>query len=276
MASIIYSSFDTAQPSIRLLRLAPGHGPIQCETFHSFLPPTSSEAHLTMTIPYEALSYTWGGCEKTESIIANGKPLSVTNNLYLALNYLRRESIDRILWVDAICIDQDNAIERTHQVRQISRIYESADTVILWLGHPTHATNVVLDSLRHLEDEIKTVAWRRWKRANPRLRRLWSKSQRKMAGRYPDLLSRQREGLRDLLERPWFERIWIIQEVANSRRALVCCGSKSVSARIFSLSPHLLAIKPSDPAQAILDIMPGRSKDDSWLLQKHSMVPLFA
>ncbi|KAI3395435.1 hypothetical protein diail_1298 [Diaporthe ilicicola] len=274
MATFLYPSLDTSQPSIRLIRLIAGHGPIQCQMFDSFLPSASSNAHLTMTIPYEALSYTWGGTEKTETIFVNGTPLGVTNNLYLALSYLRREETDRILWVDAICIDQGNAKERTHQVRQMARIYESADAVILWLGQATYATNVALDSLRQLEEESKKVACRRWRRTDARWRMLWSKTQRKLARRYPDLVSRQREGIRDLLDRPWFERVWVIQEVANSRRALVCCGNKSVSASVFALSPHLFAVRPSDQAQAILDIMPGRSRDESWWAQGHDLYNL--
>lgn len=274
MATFIYTSLDTAQPCIRLVRLIAGHGPIQCQIFDSYLPAATSNAHLTTAIPYEALSYTWGGTEKTETIMANGMLLGVTNNLYLALSYLRREETDRILWIDAICIDQDNAKERTHQVQQMARIYESADVVILWLGQATYATNVALDSLRQLENESKRVACRRWRKADARWRMLWSKTQRNLARRYPDLVSRQREGLRDLLGRSWFERIWIIQEVANSRRALVCCGNKFVSASVFALSPHLFAVKPPDQAQAILDIMPGPSRDDSWWAQKHDLYTL--
>lgn len=274
MATYIYSSLDTAQSSIRLVRLIAGHGPIRCELLDSFLPSASSNAHLTTTIPYEALSYAWGGTEKTETIIANGKALSVTNNLYLALRYLRHEATDRILWVDAICIDQDNTKERTHQVMQMAKIYESADSVILWLGQATYATNVALDSVRHLENESKMVACRGWRKVDARWQMLWLKTQRKLARRYPDLVSRQREGLRDLLDRPWFERVWIIQEVANSRRALVCCGNKSVSASVFAISPYLFAVKPSEQAQAILDIMPGRYRYDSWWAQGHDLYTL--
>lgn len=274
MATFIYSSLDTAHPSIRLVRLLAGHGPIRCELFTSFLPPACSEAHLTTTVPYEALSYTWGGTEKTDTIIANGSLLGVTRNLYLALSYLRREDTDRILWVDAICIDQDNAKERNHQVRQMARIYESADAVILWLGQATYATNVALDSLRQLEIESKKVACKGWRKGDARWHVLWSKTQRKLARRYPDLVSRQRGGIQDLFTRPWFERMWIIQEVAYSRKALVCCGNKSVSARVFALSPHLFAVKPSDQAQAILDIMPGRSRYDSWWAHGHDLYTL--
>ncbi|KAJ0115241.1 Heterokaryon incompatibility protein 6 [Diaporthe amygdali] len=154
-----------------------------------------------MKIPYEALSYTWGGTERTETIIANGRSLEATNDLYLALTSLRQEDTDRILWMKAICIDQENARERTHQVRQMARIYESTDTVILWLGQATYTINVALDSLRQLEDEIG-----------------------------------------------------------------VC--------PCIALSPHLFAVKPSDHAQAILDIMPGRSRDESWWVQKLDLYKL--
>ena len=57
--------------------------------------------------------------------------LSITENLYLALQYLRLRDTDRILWVDAICIDQSNKKEQRHQVQQMGNTYSQADRVIL-------------------------------------------------------------------------------------------------------------------------------------------------
>jgi hypothetical protein len=67
-----------------------------------------------------------------------------------------------------------------------------------------------------------------------------------------------------LLKRPWFRRIWILQEIANARVAIVQCGKKSVSARTFAQVPSLLGLKPDPHCQAVLDIMPGFSRKESW------------
>lgn len=54
----------------------------------------------------------------------------------------------------------------------------------------------------------------------------------------------QRKGIKLLLERPWFQRVWILQEVANAKAAVVYAGTKSVSARIFTLAPLLTRVQP--------------------------------
>lgn len=267
-ASFQYSSLDMEKPSFRLLRLFKGHGPvIECEIFQSLV-----EKH--SAIPYEALSYAWGSNERSETITANGLPLGVTNNLHLALSYLRRPDSDRILWVDALCIDQANVKERTHQVGQMARIYGGADSVVFWLGRASYATNVAMESLKALESVGASVAWRGWKKNDERWRFLWNRAQGRLARRYTDLVTVQCEGMRDLLSRSWYERVWIIQEVAQAKRGVVCCGSKSVSARIFALSPFLIPVKPSLQAQAVLSILPGQPEHDSWWTRRHDLYTL--
>ncbi|KAK7191269.1 HET domain-containing protein [Paraphaeosphaeria sporulosa] len=71
------------------------------------------------------------------SIQLNGKRLNITTNLYIALRYLRQDDADRIMWVDAVCIDQNNLQERGHQVSQMCNIYSCAERVIFWLGENT-------------------------------------------------------------------------------------------------------------------------------------------
>lgn len=83
---------------------------------------------------YEALSYTWGSAHKQYDIEISGNTLPITENLHLALQHLRHPEEDRILWIDAICIDQDNVGERGHQVRQMASIYERVVRAIIWLG----------------------------------------------------------------------------------------------------------------------------------------------
>jgi hypothetical protein len=83
-----------------------------------------------------------------------------------------------------------------------------------------------------------------------------------------------REGLDLLLRRPWFRRVWILQEIANAKKASVWCGTKSVRARTFALAPSLIGIKPERHCQAVLDIMPGRLQEESWWSESRDLYNL--
>lgn len=84
---------------------------------------------------YEALSYVWGESSGNCTITLDGKKgVPVTDNLYAALRRLRRPDRRRVLWVDAVCIDQKNVEERNWQVQMMGRIYSNAARVVVWLG----------------------------------------------------------------------------------------------------------------------------------------------
>ena len=264
-----YEPIDLEGPAFRLLRLFKGTGwdDIECELFQAWLQGDS-------TIPYEALSYTWGSTEMTEHIKIEGRTLGVTKNLYLALGYLRSQDTDRIFWVDAVCIDQGNNKERGHQVQQMGNIYSQASRVIFWLGPATYEIKVLMDSLKQLEEESTKHAYRDWKLADMRWMDLWLEVQLILKDLYSDIVTQQRAGMEMLLERSWFRRVWILQEVANANIAVVCTGTRSVSARIFALAPSLVGVQPEPHCQAVLDIMPGPSRKNSWWSQKRDLYTL--
>jgi hypothetical protein len=83
---------------------------------------------------YEALSYVWGSEDSDFKITCNDKPFYVTANCGLALRYLRKKAKSRLLWVDAIAIDQSSDDERGHQVELMGEVYKFANNVIIWLG----------------------------------------------------------------------------------------------------------------------------------------------
>src|SRR4051812_37772015 len=104
-----YAPIDLEGPTFRLLRLFRGRelggdgsieyeSDIECELFQAWL-------HGDAVMPYEALSYTWGGMELTKYIRIDGRRLYVTENLYCALQHLRSRDTDKILWIDAVCIN---------------------------------------------------------------------------------------------------------------------------------------------------------------------------
>lgn len=117
--------------SIRLLRLLPGVEedlPIRCELFESSLQGSED----TPSHPYEALSHTWSGGIESGTIIVNGRDFGVTSKLHTMLLRLRSHVDSRIIWIDAICIDQKSSEYRSHQVRAMRDIYSNATRTVIW------------------------------------------------------------------------------------------------------------------------------------------------
>lgn len=99
-----------------------------------------------------------------------------------------------------------------------------------------------MDSLKQLEEESIKHAYRDWKLADMRWMDLWSEVQLILKDLYSDIITQQRAGMEMLLEQSWFRRVWILQEVANANIAVVCTGTRSVSAHIFALAPSLMGV----------------------------------
>jgi hypothetical protein len=256
-----YEPIDLDRPAFRLLHLLKGKWPdIECTMYQAYLDGDD-------IIPYDALSYTWGGMEKTSTVIVNGKYLDVTASLYSALRHLRSETEDKVLWVDAICIDQNNKRERGHQVQQMCKIYSQAEKVIVWLGQATRETDLLLESLQRLQERslLHGHGQRHWNLAK------WKESWLSVP---KDSDYELRGGLILLLSRPWFKRVWILQEIANAKKASILCGTKSVQAHIFALAPSLIGIKPERHCQAVLDIMPGSLREETWWSENRDLYNL--
>lgn len=137
-AETIYSPLADSD-EIRLLCLQPrtADGPIKCTLKH---------IKLSSKTRYEALSYMWGP-RVFRTIEVDGKLCKVRINLWQALFRLRFENRSRILWIDALCINQADVNERNHQVTQMDKIYRNASTVVAWLGEPDSASSVAIKML---------------------------------------------------------------------------------------------------------------------------------
>ena len=89
---------------------------------------------------YAALSYVWDASSEARKITCNECKVEVTDNLYAALCRLQRDQSGQPLWVDAICINQQDVVEENHQVHMMKDIYTKAQHVSVWLDEETHAT----------------------------------------------------------------------------------------------------------------------------------------
>ncbi|KAF5708088.1 heterokaryon incompatibility protein [Fusarium globosum] len=259
-----YQSFDLERPGFRLVRLARGFkSQLKCHLFQAYL----DEEDL---IPYEGLSYVWGSQDTPNEIEVNGKTLNITASLHDALWHLRQTDEDRILWVDALCIDQSNIKERGHQVNHMGEIYRKADNVIIWLGYLNGDAALLKSAINRFKRQLPPQAFRQWSREDSRWKDEWIRAQDGAQQHY----GRLSNGLQSFMKNPWFSRVWILQEVANAKRAIVECNLGAIPAKVFALLPHAMSVQVSEQCQAILEIMPGPLKGSSWWNQNRNLCNL--
>ena len=184
---------------------------------------------------YEALSYSWGNAVTRVPISLNNQRFDVTPNLEGALRSLRRQSNDpshiRKMWIDAICIDQHNNVERNSQVQRMNSIYMSANQVVIWLGkyHEPEDELVKFDinvwGFDHLEPSSFKTAQDAFQLALALHDEYNYKSREwKLEATAKITLDARCWGYLSLLfRRSWFRRLWVLQEVWLARTAVVIC-----------------------------------------------------
>jgi hypothetical protein len=167
-----------------------------------------------------------------------------------------------MLWVDAVCINQGDPREKGHQVKQMGNIYKGAEEVLIWLGP---SDDNIASLLKHISwvDAKATEAQAMGSNED------WTSLCRQFMGEWFSALqattrSKPRQVLVELLKRPWFKRVWILQEIANARTARILCGPCSCPARAFALMPPLMDLAVDLHTQAVLDIMPRLRKKSWW------------
>jgi hypothetical protein len=163
------------------------------------------------------LPYVWGHATRHALINVNGISFGVTDNLYNALSALSPTDLSdgcRILWVDAISINQDDIEERNHQILRMKDIFSSASRVVVWLGSATPGSKDALDYFNSLSDDALTES--ALIRSHPNNTNAWLNLGR------------------DILDREWWTRVWIIQEAVLAREIVVVCGSQSTSWKSLS------------------------------------------
>ncbi|RYP47350.1 hypothetical protein DL769_011324 [Monosporascus sp. CRB-8-3] len=274
-SSVTYKPIDRESNTIRLLRLFKGmkyyKDPIRCELFEV---PLLNEDDAQDDI-YEALSYTWGDATQAFEIVVNGQSTPVTSNLYHALYYLRRTDEDRILWIDAVCINQRDDAERTHQVRRMCHIYKKAREVIIWLGETTKEVELLMDAVKMLDRRV--LARPKPQKHSERLQ-VWQDEGRsflaELKNTNPEFYELRRQALDELLKRSWFRRTWVVQEAANASKATIQCSWKSAPTRAFAFMPALMDVKTETRSQALLDVMPGPLREQSWWHDDRSLCTL--
>ena len=221
MKTYQYSPLNVKAQEIRLLTLSPGGGSADVHLHLDIIPFTAG------SIPhFEALSYTWGSTDAPTSVIVDGpvpSKLAVTRNLAEALHYLRYGDRFRVLWIDAICNNQRDPHERGQQVERMADVFSRATRVVVWLGPESYDSSAALDCI-DLASKRVTVDWEMERMYPTSNEEHWSKEDTALPFNKSELLS-----IFTFVDRPWFERIWIWQEVRlASRETRVTVGNRTI------------------------------------------------
>jgi hypothetical protein len=202
--------------SIRLLTIHPGKKDDKIRTKLDI-------TNLQNAPPYEALSYVWGNPNPPIEICCNGINIPVTPNLADALRRIRDKEKDRVLWIDALCIDQNNLEERSQQVAIMQRIYERASGVLVWLGNDDTGTTATAFELM-ARAGMCFLMETRGNTSPMQLRTENPSPEKNEALGFPPIHSREWISVVEFFQRPWFERVWIVQEVTVGASAMMMVG----------------------------------------------------
>ncbi|KAI0528336.1 heterokaryon incompatibility protein-domain-containing protein [Xylaria digitata] len=242
-----------------------------CEQFESEPGSTSSDMFRTIARftwgDYTAISYMWGSPEDTKTITINGIPVTIGQNLAAALKCLRSSLVNKV-WVDAVCINQDDADERNAQVTRIRDIFSQSLAVTVWLGEDEMSgtglgswVETLFDKLRLCNTILETHGRQTLEAALGIDVKAWESDHNyeELEGfpfsedvlyfdnewwADPDADDKDEVGpprFRDvvaltlfrLAQNPYWTRLWIIQELAVSPiRSTVNWGNSSMSLRV--------------------------------------------
>ncbi|KAF2672779.1 hypothetical protein BT63DRAFT_420986 [Microthyrium microscopicum] len=103
---------------------------------------------------YEALSYVWGDENLKSTFILDGVEVKITENLAVALRHLEPTEKPLVLWIDAICINQSDNVEKSHQVSQMKDIYSAATSVTVWLGPFADGSDYVMSQFEKFDEKF--------------------------------------------------------------------------------------------------------------------------
>ncbi|KAL7627071.1 hypothetical protein AAE478_003847 [Parahypoxylon ruwenzoriense] len=204
---------------------------------------------------YEALSYTWGTMDNPQIVRLQADEhssvdhsiLEIQQNLATALRHLRYPDKSRVLWIDAICINQKDIPERNVQVTRMKDIYRLAGRVVAWLGPESEDSQHALSTLDYLGAQIEYTKDQFRLPAPDCAHPQWFHS-------YTDLPYREDtwRSILELFRRPWFDRLWVTQEIqlANAR-AVVKCGSDEIPWSRFRRALYCLRCKRELPYKGL-------------------------
>ena len=261
MASSLYRSLDPQKREIRVLAILPcgDHVPavpltqlesddddssVNVADIHCVLQTVSLEDEPS----YTALSYTWGTDVPSTAVLINSKPVFVRRNLAAALHHLQQKDRSLNIWVDAICINQNDNKEKSRQVQMMAKIYERSMGVLVWLGPAADESDAAMEKLRDIGEKATDAGMQDFRATdmpnwfNPDLDERLQRLKTSLDG------LADREGLDvfhpafiPLSKRTYWTRVWVLQEFSVHKTVMIQCGSKRVDVTTFGTAFNFCA-----------------------------------
>lgn len=267
-----YHPLDETVNEIRLLQLSPSNSissPFSCDIICT----SQHEAP-----PYSALSYVWGSPTSTHPITIHQshvtcgldasldalridasescETVQVTRNLEAALRHLVA-SLDgeMFLWVDALCIDQSNNGEKASQVARMTEIFRRAERVFVWLGDAEEGSDEVVEVLEEIGEEAAKLeaeegVYQLLRKSREPVERSSGDEEKeevlkrfleRLAGRVKEKRTFPPDATNAFINRPWWTRIWVIQEACVATTLVFVCGVKRLQGKHCFLALEALA-----------------------------------
>ncbi|KAF4984582.1 hypothetical protein FZEAL_258 [Fusarium zealandicum] len=273
---------------LRLLKIHPGSedDELVCDLF---------AADLDTTPSYTALSYVWGDPTKSADLICSGHACKITRSLAEGLRRIRKVDQVEIAWADAICINQNDNIEKGHQVDLMGVIYASARDVLVWLGaDTTDSSHEAFRCLRTINEKLYTRTDQEWYIPTKEESPIHSVSVTSASGQTINMSAPTarrsvlgfvlgefgKECVGRLFELSWFSRVWVLQEVGVATAAIAFWGDFSIdfseiAAFIYNvyfeedlkyfLEPEISTALAGAPLYALWNVWSTYEKKDSWM-----------
>jgi hypothetical protein len=234
-----HKPLPTTGKEIRLLNIGPGQ-------YNDPLQGYLSVQSLDLVVDFEALSYVWGPSDPKQLLLLDDQEFYIRSNIHSFLRRLRDPHRPRKLWLDAVCIDQNNINERSHQVSLMRDIYRSCRQCVVWLGDASNRNDEVLELFS--ENPVDEEGMQD---LNNLVRLLYARN----------LV----DAFRAVLTNPYWTRVWMIQETTLPARVVVYCGQSSC----------LLDTIPTQVRASMFDVFQNhRRQYQTWLeIFKHVESP---
>ncbi|ENH69448.1 Heterokaryon incompatibility protein 6, OR allele [Fusarium oxysporum f. sp. cubense race 1] len=254
------NSSDSSE--IRLIKLHPGSGddPLRADILHASL-------DSDVVGRYEAVSYAWEDGHTTNKLETPRGILLITPSLFHALHRFRLKEESRILWADAVCINQSDNAEQASQVALMNEIYASAARTLVYLGREANGSEIVGEllirfasassSLYRLYGRNGMEVLRHIGSISPSMREIFEEC------RLPDLEHPAWKALVKLWGRPWFRRVWVIQEFVLSPDVRMFCGEWEVTMHMGMDAMHMMCVYRRS---ALLETLPVSDADSMRML----------
>jgi hypothetical protein len=207
-----------------------------------------SDFTLSSCPPFTCVSYVWGDTTKApkHTITTNGRPLGIFNSLYSFLELIRDApefSDDMYWWIDSICINQENFQEKNAQVAIMKKIYETSQRTIVWLGEELdrgfkEETQDCVGAIASMKVLVRKKKEALGPRVEDNEARMEAAKLKLTTNR--DNLGVNWDAVERLLLRPWWRRVWTLQEMCVPERVTIYCGKNKIHRQAMYNAIHAI------------------------------------